>query len=40
MVKNQAANAGDAGDLEEEMATHSGVAGKSYGQRDLVGYSP
>ena len=24
MVKNQAANAGDAGDLEEEMATHSG----------------
>ena len=27
--------------LEKEMATHFGVpAGKSYGQRSLVGYSP
>ena len=26
--------------LEKEMATHSSIPGKSYGQRTLVGYSP
>ena len=51
MVKDLPANAGDTRDvglipgreepLEKEMATHSGiVAGKSHGQRSLVGYSP
>ena len=45
MVKNPPANAGDLGSirvrsLEKEMATHSSIlAGKSYGQRSLVGYS-
>ena len=51
VVKNLLANAGDARDAGsisgsgrspgKEMATHSSVlAGKSYGQRNLVGYSP
>ena len=51
MVKNPPANAGDTRDagsisgredpLEEGMATHSSIlAGKSHGQRSLVGYSP
>ena len=51
VVKDLPANAGDTRDvglipgreepLEKEMATHSGiVAGKSHGQRSLVGYSP
>ena len=26
--------------LEKEMATHSSILGKSYGQSSLVGYSP
>ena len=26
--------------LEEGMATHSSILGKSHGQRSLVGYSP
>ena len=26
--------------LEKEMATHSGIPGKTHGQRSLVGYSP
>ena len=51
VVKDLPANAGDTRDvglipgreepLEKEMATRSGiVAGKSHGQRSLVGYSP
>ena len=48
MVKNLPANAGDSGlipgsrrSLEKEMATHSNIlAGKSHGQRNLVGYDP
>ena len=48
MVKNLPANAGDLGlipGLErfsgEDMATYSSIlAGKSHGQRSLVGYSP
>ena len=47
MVENLPANAGDGFDpwlrkspLEEVMATHSSaLAGKSHGQRSLVGYS-
>ena len=47
-VKNPPANSGDVGSipgqedpLEREMATHSSIlAGKSHGQRSLVGYSP
>ena len=44
MVKNLPANEGDVGredPQEKEMATHSSIlAGKSHGQRNLVGYSP
>ena len=50
MVKNTPANPEDKkevrflgreGPLEEGMATHSSIlAGKSHGQRSLVGYSP
>ena len=48
VVKNLPANAGDSGlipgsrrSLEKEMATHSNIlAGKSHGQRNLVGYDP
>ena len=51
VVKNLPANAGSSGTqvwslgqedpLEMEMATHSSIlAGKSHGQRSLVGYSP
>jgi len=47
VVNNPPANVGDTGSmgqegpLEKEMATHSNIlAGKSQGQRSLVGYSP
>ena len=48
MVKNLPAKAGDEGSiphqedpLEKELATHASIlAGKSHGQRSLVGYSP
>ena len=51
VIKNSLANVGDTRDarlipgpedpLEKEMATHSSIlAGKSQGQRSLVGYSP
>ena len=44
VVKNLPANEGDVGredPQEKEMATHSSIlAGKSHGQRNLVGYSP
>ena len=49
MVNNSQANTGEAGDclilgqedpLEEEVETHSRIlAGKSHGQRSLLGYS-
>ena len=50
MLKNLYANAGDLRDvnsipglgrsLEEGMATHSSILGKSHGQRSLADYSP
>ena len=51
MVKNRPVGAGEAAEagsipvqedpLEKEMATHSSIlAGKSHGQRSLVGYIP
>ena len=48
VVKNPPANEGDVGLIpgsgrspKKEMATHSSIlAGKSHGQRSLVGYSP
>ena len=48
VVKNPPANAGDVGSIpgsarspEEGMVTHSSIlAGKSHGQRSLVGYHP
>ena len=39
--ETQVQSLGQKDPLEEEMATHSGIlAGKSHGQRSLVGYSP
>ena len=41
MQEMQEASLGWEDPLEEEMATHSSIlAGKSHGQRSLVGYSP
>ena len=41
MQKTQVQSLGQEGPLEKEMATHSSIlAGKSQGQRSLVGHSP
>ena len=41
MQEKQVQSLGQEDPLEEEMATHSSIlAGKSHGQRSLVGYSP
>ena len=41
MQETQVQSLGQEDPLEKEMATHSSIlAGKSHGQRSLVGYSP